>query len=465
MDDETRRVALALGDYFDEVVQAARAHKAATGEQIADRLTAHLGADAATLPVLDHRVANHQLVNLDVAMEVLVAGHGGGEVIGVGGGDQRHHASFGDVVQQSLMWRHFPVGAVDRIDVPTGPTTQRQAVAYGIHLFRYDGTPVAVLQTLGRPQYGRGDSAVEVLAPDGVAERLIADLRRLSIEHNVFRGQVLTLGSGDDAYNPTVGGVTFHPRPHLTAADVVLPDALLDRVERHVVGTAVHRDALRAAGQHLKRGLLLYGPPGTGKTHTVRFLLGRLTGVTVVLLSGSSLRFVGEATELARALQPAVVVLEDVDLVALDRSLHEGPQPLLFTVMEAMDGLEGDSDVGFVLTTNRADLLEPALAQRPGRVDLAVEIPLPDLPQRRRLAALYSRSFGGFTDAALDTVATRTAGATASLFKELIRRAVLVGAEHGREATDADLVEALAELLDEREHLTRSLLGSGGPGR
>lgn len=163
----------------------------------------------------------------------------------------------------------------------------------------------------------------------------------------------------------------------------------------------------------------------------MRFLVGRSTDVTVVLLSGTSLRFVGEATELARALQPAVVVLEDVDLVALDRNLHEGPQPPLFTVMEAMDGLEGDSDIAFVLTTNRADLLEPALAQRPGRVDLAVEIPLPDLPQRRRLAALCSRSLAGFSEAALDAV--------------------------------ADLTHALDELLDEGHRLTRSLLGSGSP--
>jgi len=43
-----------------------------------------------------------------------------------------------------------------------------------------------------------------------------------------------------------------------------------------------------------------------------------------------------------------------------------------------MDGLGEDADVTFVLTTNRADLLEPALAQRPGRVDHAAELPLPD---------------------------------------------------------------------------------------
>ena len=54
-----------------------------------------------------------------------------------------------------------------------------------------------------------------------------------------------------------------------------------------------------------------------------------------------------------------------------------------------MDGLAEDADVVFVLTTNRADLLEPALASRPGRVDQAVELTLPDLTARRALFELY----------------------------------------------------------------------------
>ena len=55
-----------------------------------------------------------------------------------------------------------------------------------------------------------------------------------------------------------------------------------------------------------------------------------------------------------------------------------------------MEGLAEDEDLLFVLTTNRADLIEPALAARPGRVDLALEIPLPDGEGRRRLIALYA---------------------------------------------------------------------------
>ena len=79
------------------------------------------------------------------------------------------------------------------------------------------------------------------------------------------------------------------------------------------------------------------------------------------------------ACALARMLQPSIVVLEDVDLIAQHRG-YADTNPLLFDVLNQMDGVEEDADVSFLLTTNRADLLEPALAARPGRVDLALAL-------------------------------------------------------------------------------------------
>ena len=106
----------------------------------------------------------------------------------------------------------------------------------------------------------------------------------------------------------------------------------------------------------------------------MRYLIGRLPGTTVIQLTGDALHLIAEACSVARALQPAMVVVEDVDLIAEDRGMHPGQHPLLFQLLNEMDGLAEDADVVFVLTTNRADLLEPALAARPGRVDQAVEL-------------------------------------------------------------------------------------------
>lgn len=65
---------------------------------------------------------------------------------------------------------------------------------------------------------------------------------------------------------------------------------------------------------------------------------------------------------MARVPAPSSVVLEDCDLIAEDRSFSYGPQPLLFEVLDAMDGLDKDADAAFVLTTNRVDMLERAQA-------------------------------------------------------------------------------------------------------
>ena len=89
-----------------------------------------------------------------------------------------------------------------------------------------------------------------------------------------------------------------HQVPQLVRSDVVLPGAVLGRVERHAMGIAAHRDALLGAGQHLKRGLLLYGPPGTGKTHTMRYLVGQMGAYTRFVLTGRSLHAIGTIADL-----------------------------------------------------------------------------------------------------------------------------------------------------------------------
>jgi DNA polymerase III delta prime subunit len=459
MDDRTAGFVDMFRTFLEEVVHT---HRAAQddGRALVPRLTDHLGTDPRQLPVVAEDVAPHLFVDLDVALAELQQRDDAGGELGVAGGEQRRHNSFSEILDAAGRYGQFPLGAVDYTSVATGPDTTREAVSYGLRLFAFDGAPVVVLQRNADPRRGSDTARMEVVTPgQGVASRLIASVRQLMVERSVLRGQVLSLGGS--TYEPGFGGITFHRRPTLTPDDVVLPAGVLQRVERHVAGVAHHRDRLRAAGQHLKRGLLLYGPPGTGKTHTVRFLLGSLPELTVVLLAGQSIQYVSAAAQLARALQPALVVLEDCDLVAEARDRYNGAQPLLFEVLEALDGLSDDADVAFLLTTNRADVLEPALAQRPGRVDLAIEVPLPDEPSRRRLVALYAGALP-FTGAALERAAARTAGTTASFAKELVRRAVLVAADADREATDADLDAALDEMLSETQAVTRALLGAAG---
>ena len=138
-----------------------------------------------------------------------------------------------------------------------------------------------------------------------------------------------------------------------------------------------------------------------------------------------------------------------------------------------MDGLAEDADVVFLLTTNRADVLEPALAARPGRVDQAVELACRTPTARRALFELY-RGRLELDAAHLDAPAARTEGVTASFLKELLRRSALIaatrrsgdgagdGPEHGPRGHRARHGAPSRSCCDTRNAMTRVLLGGSG---
>ncbi len=346
------------------------------------------------------------------------------------------------------------------VDLPNGPGSTLGCYLLAALLVT-DGRGPYVVLVVG-PSEHHGAVSVEVAGlPVEVAQGVHSEIDELRSRLNVYRGHVL------DVVPTQMGGVSlsFADLPPTPRDDVILAEPVLTRIERHALGISVHRDALLAAGQHLKRGLLLFGPPGTGKTHTTRYLVGQMTGYTRLLLTGRALHAIGSVAELARDLQPSVLVLEDVDLVAEDRSFGPGSSPILFDLLDAMDGAAPDADLLFVLTTNRSDLLEPALAARPGRVDVAVEIDLPDADARRRLFQLYARGVPtSLTAAEIDDIVERTDGVTASFLKELLRRAVLESLEDKASPVSvgaAHTTRALDDLLDSAQQVTRGLLGVG----
>ncbi|MGI8879773.1 MAG: AAA family ATPase [Jatrophihabitans sp.] len=419
-----------------------------------------LSTSGAALSVVTRALPVFEHVNLQTALNAWSA-EAGRSVSVHGITIPPHHGSVH--LQQLLTGDGIPplrLSAPSLTDLPNGPGSTLACFLLAALLVT-DNRGSYVVMVVGPSEHDQA-LAVEVAGlPVTEAQAVHSELDALRSRLNVYRGHVL-----DVSVTP-MGGVAleFAHVPRTEREDVVLPDDVLARVERHALGVAEHRDALLAAGQHLKRGLLLYGPPGTGKTHTSRYLVGRMNGYTRFVLTGRALHAIGSATELARDLQPAVMVLEDVDLVAEDRAFGQGSNPVLFDLLDAMDGAAADADLLFLLTTNRSDLLEPALAARPGRVDVAVEIGLPDAAARRRLFDLYSRDVPlDLADADIEEIVERTDGVTASFLKELVRRAVLESLHRQtplHTVNADDTTRALDDLLDTAQSVTRSLLGVG----
>ena len=234
-------------------------------------------------------------------------------------------------------------------------------------------------------------------------------------------------------------------------------------LERNVINFAKNRSRLSALGMAKKKGLLFYGPPGTGKTHTIHHLANSLAGHTTLLISAEQVVLLSEYMTLARLLQPSIVVMEDVDLIARERSKMDSPceEVLLNKLLNEMDGLKEDADVLFILTTNRPESLEAALASRPGRVDQAIEFPLPDEVGRKQLVALYSHKMPIGEDLITEVV-RRTEGVSAAFLKELMRRSAQFAVERNGDGNllHQDVDQALDEMLFKGGLLNRKLLGA-----
>jgi ATP-dependent 26S proteasome regulatory subunit len=188
----------------------------------------------------------------------------------------------------------------------------------------------------------------------------------------------------------------------------------------------------------------------------------RLTGHTTLLITAEQVGLLDHYFQLARFLQPSMVVIEDADLIARTRENMNSPceEALLNRLLNEMDGLREDSEILFVLTTNRPDQLESALASRPGRIDQAIEFPLPDDNGRRRLARLYACGLR-LRPEVVELIVRKTAGASGALIKELMRRA----AQFLLESCNADLEPrhidaALEEMLFDGGSLNARLLGA-----
>ena len=439
----------------------AERHAPAPESAVRRRLRGLFGVDPVGLPVVSWPLQSWDRPNLQVAMDAWLVGREV-EVVGVAL-MEGYRAGLAELVRGGHWAIEVQLGAVGHVTVALGEHESVTCVESGLWLVGDREGPLVVM--LKSVDMGGGEQlALEVMAAErGRAEGVLVELRGLMAERNVYRGRVLELRErmfhGDEA-----APLTVRVLPDVARERIVLADGVLERVERQALGVARHAGALRASGRHLRRGLLLHGPPGTGKTLTVMYLAARMPERTVVVLTGRSLGQVAVSVDLATALSPAMVVLEDADLVAMERSF-EPTNAVLFELLNAMDGLDEDHDVLFVLTTNRPERLEPALAARPGRIDQAIAFALPDAAGRERLLALYGEGLDLHLQD-LDAVIAELDGTSPAFIRELLRRAALVAAEAGEESLrvgDHELRAALQELRRGGDDLTQSLLGAQPP--
>lgn len=354
-------------------------------------------------------------------------------------------------------------------EIDVGDPQAIRCLEKGLWLSQSDGLKfVVILDYYDR--HGQDQLSVEIAVLPGeksaeFSAAFLEELEKLVYKSSSYRGKVLSLEQ-TSRYSGKAGVIKVHKLHAVERDQVILPEKTLKLLERNITQFIEHREKLHDLGMAIKKGLLFYGPPGTGKTHTIHYLASQLPDHTTLLITAGQVGLLGEYFLLARFLQPALIVIEDVDLIARDREDMDNPcaESLLNQLLNEMDGLREDAALLFVLTTNRPTHLEAALASRPGRIDQAIEFPLPDPDGRRKLFHLYSHDLP-VSESIVEDLVRRTDRATPAFIKELMRRSAQyfiqdTGGEGSLKHSHVEM--AMDDMLFSGGSLNTRLLGAAG---
>ncbi len=251
---------------------------------------------------------------------------------------------------------------------------------------------------------------------------------------------------GKSKVKPLVGKV------NVTFADVAGVDEAKEELVE-IVDFLKNPEKFQALGAKMPKGLLLMGAPGTGKTLLARAIAGE-ADVPFFSMSGSDFveMFVGVGASRVRSLfteakknPPAIIFMDEIDAVGRHRGAglgggHDEREQTLNQLLVEMDGFDPKTNVIVIASTNRPDILDPALL-RPGRFDRQVVLDKPDLRGREAILKIHGKDKPFASDVDYNIVARRTPGFTGADLENVLNEAAILAARADKKEINMDEVE------------------------
>ncbi len=218
-----------------------------------------------------------------------------------------------------------------------------------------------------------------------------------------------------------------------TWADIALPPASEELIRSNTTEFFKNIDLYKKNGKFANRNLLMAGPPGTGKSMVNDILMQELQGkVTFIHVTSKSLggaESVAGIFEAAREMSPAVIVLEDLDMLGATNRNDNARRGTLNEMLNQLSGVFDNTGLVVMGSTNAASQFDEAML-RPLRFSTVVPMPLPNAEIRENILKKITRNIALDGTVDLKGLAERTdkySGAGLTELKELAIQAAIEG--------------------------------------
>jgi cell division protease FtsH len=271
---------------------------------------------------------------------------------------------------------------------------------------------------------------------------------------SVFRAFFGSRGGGGGMPNPFIKSTEFNMEQEVTTRfkDVEGIDTAKDELEE-IVDFLKTPERYFGSGAKIPRGALLAGEPGTGKTLLARAIAGE-SNVPFIQCSAANFieMFVGvgakrvrELFEQARANQPCIVFIDEIDAVGKKRGGGNMPsnderEQTINQLLTEMDGFDNETGIVVIAATNRIDSLDDALL-RPGRFDRKIQVALPSVKGRLKILGVHARDKKLAPDVRLKNIAKQTTGFSGADLANLLNECAIRAVKDGDGTITKEIVE------------------------